>query len=777
MPYPNAGMDSKPSSTIRIRFPILPAGLFALLLLAVYADPLFTRRNFVGRDLVAYGLPMEKMAHDAWSRGRLPVWSEDLSGGRPLLPHPSSGSLYPVRPLLSRLPFPAAMRVFPVAQWFLGGLGMLLALRVVGASHAAAWVGAVTFVFSGTLISQVFYVPSLPAATLLPWVLWAAARPARRAAGRALPLAIVFGLLLLLGEAFVAAIAVLVTLLWIELEVARPERARELAWGAAGLGLAALLAAPQIVATVLLVPETYRAVTGFSIREALVFTLSPWRLAELVVPFPFGSFWSLDERDVWSSAALRPLYSTLYCGAFAVVALVALRSDRGRGARFARALVLTGAALAIAFRFVPDGFRDRASWIPLRHPEKFSTAVALGLAVLAGLALDRFRGGMRRPVWVLWGAGALGAAALATAWLPERAGALAASWTGAPPNAALDAGRSLSVALAEAGLLWTLSLVALELLPGGRFALVAGVAVLTLVPIAANRRIARTAHEASVFAPTPFARAIDRRDPKADFRTLDERVYHSPSPLARIGDPYGLESDRQGWYWATPALWRRGTVLNLDPDLGDFSRMASLRRISGFAKTGSRGEAFFGGLSLRFGIRYRDQSALPGFRRFGGDGFFDWDENLAALPDVRLLERWREEPGAVEAFQSLPLLSAGEAVVETGGRASGTARPGRLTVLEKSPERLVLAAESADPTWLFVLRGFWPYRTIFVDGERANAVPAQVAFSAVALSAGEHRIEWREDVPGLAASRWGPVLFGLAAAGLLLRKPAEGPGA
>jgi len=767
-------VDSKPSSTKRFRFPVLSASLFALLLLAVYADPLFTRRNFVGRDLLAFGLPIEKMVHDAWSRGRLPVWSEDLSGGRPLLPNPSTGSLYPVRPLLSRLPFPAAMRVFPVAQWFLGGLGMLLALRILGSSAAGAWVGAATFVFSGVLISQVFYVPSLPAATLLPWVLWAAARPARRAADRALPIGCVFGLLFLLGEAFVVAIAALVALLWIGLEVARPERRREIAWWAAGLGLAGLLAAPQIVATALLVPDTYRAVTGFSIREALVFTLSPWRLAELVVPFPFGNIWTLDERDAWGSAALRPLYSTIYCGAFAFVALVALRKDPGRGARFARALVLTGTALAIAFRFVPEGFRDRTSWIPLRHPEKFSTAIALGLAVLAGLALDRFRGGMRRPAWALWGAGALAAAALAAARFPGRVGSLAASWTGASPGAAVDAGRSLSVALAEAGLLWTLSLVAIELLPGGRVALVAGVAFITLAPIAANRRIARTAHEASVFAPTAFARAIDRRDPEAEFRTLDERVYRAPSPLALVGDPYRIESDRQAWYWATPALWNRGTVLNLDPDVGDLSRMSSLRRISGFAATSPLGADFYGGLALRFGLRYRDQPPLPGFARFGGDPFFDWDENPAALTDLRLLERWREEPGALDAVQTLPRLARGEAVVETGRRAGGTARPGRVAVVESSPERLVLETDCPDPSWLFVLRGFWTHRRIVVDGASVRAVPAQLAFSALPLSAGPHRVEWREDVPGLAASRWGPVLFVLCAAGLLLRKPAEG---
>jgi len=140
---------------------------------------------------------------------------------------------------------------------------------------------------------------------------------------------------------------------------------------------------------------------------------------------------------------------------------------------------------------------------------------------------------------------------------------------------------------------------------------------------------------------------------------------------------------------------------------------------------------------------------------------------------MRLLEGWREERGPVEALRALPALSRGEVVVETGDPGAGAARPGRLTVLEKSPERLRLATENPDPTWLFVLRGFWPYRAIFVDGEKATAAPAQLAFSALRLAAGRHQIEWREEAPGFALSRWGPVLFALASAVLLRKRPAE----
>ncbi len=39
--------------------------------------------------------------------------------------------------------------------------------------------------------------------------------------------------------------------------------------------------------------------------------------------------------------------------------------------------------------------------------------------------------------------------------------------------------------------------------------------------------------------------------------------------------------------------------------------------------------------------------------------------------------------------------------------------------------------------------------------------PAQIAFSALPLPAGEHRVEWLENAPGLEFSRWGPVASAL----------------
>jgi hypothetical protein len=298
-----------------------------------------------------------------------------------------------------------------------------------------------------------------------------------------------------------------------------------------------------------------------------------------------------------------------------------------------------------------------------------------------------------------------------------------------------------------------------------------GLATLTLVPIAADRRIARTFPEAEVFSPTPFSREISRADPEGRYRTLGESIYRPSSPLQDLcqrTDPTYTDYARRSWTQHTHAFWRRGTVFNYDFDAGDLSRVESLRRIARKLVDSGNPGYLFASLALRFGIRFRDQPPLPGYRRIGGDALQDWDENPDAVPAVRLLPSWRQELDGLAALKDLPGLPAGEAVLETGSSGSGVARPGRVVTREDTPERLRVETESPDAGWLFVLRSFWTHRSVEVDGRPVEPVPAQLAFTAVPVSAGRHSIEWKERLPGASVSRWGPVLFALLAVGLLV---------
>ena len=147
-----------------------------------------------------------------------------------------------------------------------------------------------------------------------------------------------------------------------------------------------------------------------------------------------------------------------------------------------------------------------------------------------------------------------------------------------------------------------------------------------------------------------------------------------------------------------------------------------------------------------------------------------WDVLGHALPDIRLARTWREESRPLEAARAVLDLEPGEIVLETGRKRMGRAGPGIVRVLEREPGRVLIESEAPDPTWLFVLRGFWLHRSVEIDGRPVEDFPAQVAFSAVPVPAGRHTVEWRELVPGGNVSRWGPVLFVLFSAALLARE-------
>ena len=765
-------MSSPPSDTPPGWKRALPGALFALLVVAVYADPLFLRRNFGGRDLVAYNLPMERTVHDSYSRGRLPVWSPEVSGGRPLLPNPNAGALYPIRPVLSLVPFPLAMRLFPILHWILGGLGLMVLARSIGISRAGSWLGGVSYSFSGVVVSTVF-LPFHPGVALLPWIVWAVARSAANRRGSLLLLSSLFGLAFLGGDPFTVGTAVLAGCLWILLEERRAEWLRNLASLFLALLLGALLALPQIFATILWVPETTRAILGLKLRDTLLFSISPFRLLEFVVPFPFGSTFTIEDARVWGWTVFhgRPagLFATLYVGALAVVGLAG-GGGRARGLTFARVLLGLALLMSVPPSLAPAAWGDARSPIALRNPEKFAVAMTFALALLAALGADRFRR-RRVPGWTLGVGIGLALFSAASALFPQAAGAAAVRLIGEDVRLSERAGTLLAPSLAEAGLLWCATLVALDLSRApGRAATAASLLLLTLVPIAANRRIARTYREEELFAPTPFARLLQRRDPPGAWRTLGESVYQGPSAFERWitrWDPMYVELPRRNWSEHTQALWERGTVFNYDFDVGDLSRLHTLRRVSQLAARHSRGEIFFASLAMRWGIRFRDQRPLPGYRRFGGDMLQDWDENASALPDIRLAKRWRETPGGVPALNAIGRLEPDEIVVETGASRSGSGPGGGVRVLEKLPERMVLETRAPQPTWLFVLRGYWEHRRIRLDGREVAARPAQLAFSALAVPSGVHRVEWQELLPGGNLSRWGPVLFGLFA--MLLR--------
>ncbi|HEV8119036.1 MAG TPA: hypothetical protein VGQ32_10945, partial [Thermoanaerobaculia bacterium] len=419
---------------------------------------------------------------------------------------------------------------------------------------------------------------------------------------------------------------------------------------------------------------------------------------------------------------------------------------------------------------------DLPSPVALRSPEKFAVAVSLAMALTAGLFFGRFRSGVLRVSWMLGVGGALALLAAVAAAAPGLSASIAELLTGVDAKSSARAAWLLPAALAEGGLLWMATVIAVDLLRRNTArASAAAIAIVTLVPIAANRKIAQTYSQEELLGPTPIARLARKSDPEGAFRVLGEAGYQ-PSELDKREfetDAGGNDAFRRNWLFFTQALWKYGAVLNTDFDSGNLSRAESLRRLS-YVEGYWNHPAFFGSLSLKWGVRYRDQLELPGYRPFGGNAVQGWDVLETALPDIRLAARWHERTGPAEAMELLPSLSDGEIVIESGRSADGSARPGTLRILERSPERLRLETECPDPMWLFVLRGFWTHRTVRLDGRELATFPAQLAFSALPVPAGKHRVDWQERVPGGRVSRWGPLLYLIAIAAAALLEP-RGP--
>ena len=600
------------------------AGLFLLLVVAVYSDPLFARRNFAGRDLLAYNLPMEFAVHDAYARGRLPVWMAEISGGRPLLPNPNAGALYPIRPLLALVPFPLAMRLFPVFHWALAGLGVLCLLRRIGASRSGAWIGAVTYAFSGVAVSDVFFPHILPGLALLPWIVWATAGSRASAARKLLLVSVLFALDMLSGDVFSIAMAIACGVLWIVCESEPARQPRELLLLAGAVALAAFAAAPQIVATALWIPETGRAIVGMKLQESLFYSISPFRLLELVVPYPFGPTHALEPARVYAHGIYHQkalgLFATLYAGAFAIIGALALLRKRAVGARFARVLALATLVVCVTPSLLPAALGQDRLPAPVAEPGEIRPRsrpgarrsrrpglrpLPAGAAAHAGPAAGRL-GSLRRCRRIL---------ALARPCRRDRpAGVGGTSRQGASGGAGAGhrprGGRSsLDGDAPGAGGVACSAARGPGHLPGGRHA-----------------RAHRGQPEESR-RPSRRRRSSGRllsrgfwigRDPHGAYRTMGVFGYRPPSVLEQThagNDPGRLEFSRRDWDHYTPALWRRGMVFNGDFDAGDLSRLQSLRRLSGVAAGFRDSQAFFGALALRWEIRFRDQEPLPGYHR------------------------------------------------------------------------------------------------------------------------------------------------------------------
>lgn len=389
------------------------------------------------RDVTHQVQPWLLFLRSELREGRLPYWNPHQFAGTPFWSNGSSAPLFPLHLVFAALPVQIGLVLLPWLRLVIGGVGAFALARALRASERGALVAAVAFPLSGVVASWMLY-PMANCHALIPWVLWATERIARRPA--AWPWLAALGGLQLLGghpetPVFTGMLAALYLLVrW----SARPLAA----WGAfagawaTALALAAIQLAP-LAATVFrsskwLVEQPSTPVPLPVIGELLLRLVLP-ELHGNPAPTPWaaGSWWgpfNYPATAIYGGALTLPL-----AAAGLAVALRGLRrgpagasdDDRGDARRWAAVGAFTLFALLAAYQ-VP-GVRHLLTALPvidksLTHYIKFG--LDLGLALLAARGTDAWLAGRHRRALAL-GAAAVGAL-LGLCWI-----LFAGDWAGA----------------------------------------------------------------------------------------------------------------------------------------------------------------------------------------------------------------------------------------------------------------------------------------------------------------------------------------------------------
>jgi hypothetical protein len=361
--------------------PLLAVLAAALVLWAWICVPLaLGERTFYLRDVFLTHLPLKAFGAEELRAGRIPAFNPGWGLGQPFRGNPNALAFYPGNILYLVLPFWSAFNLHYALHWLLALFSMAALARGLGQGRGGALLAGITYAGSGWMLSALTYYNTLTVAAWWPLVLLGAVRGGRRGIAFG---GIACGLALLGGEPVTAALGLVPLLL---VAVSRHGWRRGAATSVAIGALGLVLALPQVVATLRVLPFTVRGGEGVSAAQAVAYRLHPWRLLELILPFPFGWPTYIGPRGIWAVSVLPavPLFLSLYCG---IIGLW-LAGAAARRHRAWALLALAGPLVALATGSRGDLLVTFGFGL-FRFPEKFVFWLVLALPLLAGWGLER----------------------------------------------------------------------------------------------------------------------------------------------------------------------------------------------------------------------------------------------------------------------------------------------------------------------------------------------------------------------------------------------------
>ena len=702
--------------------------------------------------------------------GQSPFWTPNIFDGWPQIADPQSlifAPLYLAAAFLGPSPSFQLADGVAFAHLALGTLGLFLYARDRGWRAEGALVAAIAFAFGGSAAWRLQHVGQVMSLAWFPLALFALSRALDRRS-------ILWGALAGLFAAFMVAgrdqIAWLQTIILAGFVAQRLFRGAGVAANLRGF-IPPLIAGGAVGLVVAGVPVVLSAILAAgSNRPEIVFSevvkgsLHPASLLTIIAPDlygvagPLAYFWG-PPSDAWSPTGLflARNMGEVYFGALALAAVIGaglpLRRGDGDVRFFAVVAIVLGLyavgrytpAFSLLFHLPGTGL-----W---RRPADATFPLCALLALLGGYGVHRIASGESRwrPTLVAIVVLALVAGAVAVAlWkhrLAEAAMPLLLAW--------------VTFALAIALLEWI-----------GLRARARPYAAMMLIGLfcAIDLRIGNGPNESTALPPANFE-FLKADTTNNTIRTLRETLAATAAPDRRDR----IELAGLGFDWPNASL-----AQNFDHDLGyNPLRLALFEDFTGagdtiglpeqrlFSKAFPSYRSIAADLTgLRFiatgvPIEKIDPTLKEGDLAFVARTADAWIyENPRALPRVFVAtQSIATDFGAVMKTGQWPQVDYRSTVLLASGEDKTERRPGSARIASYANTHIVIDADAPDGGWL-VLTDIWhPWWSATVDGAPATIERADVAFRAVRLEPGRHRIEfrfepftslWRQTFGGLA---------------------------
>jgi hypothetical protein len=736
---------------------------------------LFGGRVLYWGTLLLQFAPWRQLVADALRAGEWPLWTQALGNGAPLLANHQSAVFYPLHLLFLVFPVEQALGYSLALHLALAGLFAWLWARALGLGALGRLVTALAYAGSGFLVGHALFPSMVEAATWLPLAFLLTERLAkRRRASDALALGAVLGVQFLAGHAqlwYYGAWAIGVYGLcrgWQIGKSAGRQVGRSASWQvglllALAVAVAVGAAAVQMLPTWELAAHSQRT-DGAEWDFAMTYSFWPWRFVTLLIPDFFGhpadgDYWGYGNyfEDNGYLGVLPLILAGLAVVGWLRNARRAPGSPRPAAVGqipFLLAMAMVALLLALGKNtpLYPLLFRYAPGFGAFQAPARFLCLYTFAVATLAGIGADRFR--LSYPRQYVSRLALAGGLALATlAWIAYRQlPALQPTFT-----------RS-------------------TMLFGGLLALSAATLLLRGRDADADPRVARS--------PLPrrwwpvvvvgliagdllfFGRRLNPTADPALYR-LDTASGDYLRAQAVAGQPFRLFSFERDVYDTMFERYTRSADFG-PTDLGDLSGLRetllpNLAALEGLESANNYEPLLVAGYAdlleaveeaplpdaLRLlglmNVRYVVSSQpLPNATPVYSSGEVWLYANPDALPRAWIVHRARALPDpdrllaelADPAFDptSEVLLAASTSPLPPNSQPSISNPQSTVRFLRYHANQVTISTVLSQPAYLVLAQTFYPGWQVRVDGLPAEVVPANYAFGAVYLAAGEHQV-------------------------------------